>query len=348
MKKFIVFFICLINISPGYTQVKPCKKNKEYISVTQLPSDDEEKPYQKKTYQLLEVPIPNEEVNIVTIVDIGTSANAFTYWKKLSALWVDPELNTVVNIHLMGGDLDPDGGSGDLGYDISKDGGTTWMNMIEVFKGYSIDSSQVSVRYPQAGIYNPEGNTNTDEAFVTYFAPATDTLNQLWSYAHGIGNLGDTSIHTQNLLLSDDNFYQNIPLGFDITSNGQVFIVDRNWDEVFRDSLIISRGTWDDDLMDFVFERENLEAVFSEDFDFPFDCKIAFGPDGQTGYIAVLGNNGEAWSVPGQPNIYPIFWKTVDGGESWDGPQIIQIDGPEGIDGIVNHLLTDEQIEQIY
>jgi len=67
-----------------------------------------------------------------------------------------------------------------------------------------------------------------------------------------------------------------------------------------------------------------------------------------TGYLAILGNDGETWSVEGMPSIYPIFWKTTDGGETWSDPTAIQIDGPDGIGGIVNHLLTDAQIEQIY
>ena len=33
----------------------------------------------------------------------------------------------------MGGSLDPGGYSGDLGYDISTDGGMTWTNMVECY-----------------------------------------------------------------------------------------------------------------------------------------------------------------------------------------------------------------------
>ena len=80
----------------------------------------------------------------------------------------------------------------------------------------------------------------------------------------------------------------------------------------------------------------------------PWFIQVAFAPDGMTGYIATLGNDGTMWTVDGNPNIYPIIFKTTDGGLTWGEPFAVQIDGPNGIGGIVNHLVTDEDLALLY
>ncbi|MEE4258685.1 MAG: hypothetical protein V2I62_02925, partial [Bacteroidales bacterium] len=78
----------------------------------------------------------DRDTDIVTIISIGTSANAYSYGygggqKQIVAY--HPDLNVLTNFHRMGGALDATGYSGDLGYDISFDGGITWENMIECY-----------------------------------------------------------------------------------------------------------------------------------------------------------------------------------------------------------------------
>ncbi len=58
----------------------------------------------------------------------------------------------------------------------------------------------------------------------------------------------------------------------------------------------------------------------------------------------MLADNGEAEQVEGFKNIYPIYWKTTDAGQTWVGPEVVQLDGPNGVAGIVNDHLTDQQI----
>ncbi|MBU2651982.1 MAG: T9SS type A sorting domain-containing protein, partial [Bacteroidetes bacterium] len=75
------------------------------------------------------------------------------------------------------------------------------------------------------------------------------------------------------------------------------------------------------------------------------NVKVAFAPDGTTGYLGVLSNNGENDVAEG--SYYPLLFKTTDGGENWDGPYNVQLGGPDGISCILNYL-TDEFLEYIY
>lgn len=306
------------------------------------------------------LPSTDRDVNFVTIIDIGTCANPYSYGYnggQKSTLWADPDLNMVTNFHRMGGALDPGGYSGDLGYDISRDGGLTWENQIECYIAtenaggtYYTDAA----RYPNHGVYAP--TDNIDDAYVAYFAPNLDQSNapDSWGgYSYGVANIGDTSVRTKHLQSTHDEFYQYIPEGYALTSQGTVFVTDvnenRQVDPVeYEGGLILNKGTWDEGLNDYVYDQEILDLDVWDYFILPWFTQVAFAPDGMTGYVAALNNNGETWRVEGMPSIYPMFWKTTDGGETWDGPYAIQIDGPDGIGGIVYGLLTDEQIAMIY
>ncbi|MDD3131582.1 MAG: hypothetical protein PHN94_07160, partial [Bacteroidales bacterium] len=79
-------------------------------------------------------PAVYKSTDAVSIINIGTSANAYSYGYgggQKSILSANNDINTITHFHRMGGELDPGGYSGDLGYDISTDGGMTWTNMVE-------------------------------------------------------------------------------------------------------------------------------------------------------------------------------------------------------------------------
>jgi hypothetical protein len=302
-----------------------------------------------------------KSTNIVSIINIGTSANAYSYGYsggQKSILWAVPELNMVTNFHRMGGGLDPGGYSGDLGYDVSFDGGLSWENMIEIYIAENNAGSYYTdaARYPQHGVWNPVDNTDPDNAWLSYFAPNLDGSNSSdsWGgYSYGTVNMGDPSIKTKNLQPSADPFYQYIPDGFDITKDGRVFVLDvnQNWSNGSADyqgSLILNKGVWNETEGEFIFEQELLDAPITEALTRPSNAQIAFAEDGQTGYISFLGDNGTTNVINAQPGYYPIIMKTTDGGNTWSEPQGIQLGGPNGLAGIVNDLLTDAQIAGLY
>ncbi|MCK9292360.1 MAG: T9SS type A sorting domain-containing protein [Bacteroidales bacterium] len=304
-----------------------------------------------------------KNTNAVTIIDIGTSANAYSYsyaggQKEIVA--AAPEVNVVTNFHRMGGALDPAGYSGDLGYDISFDGGLTWTNMIEIYTATNNAGGEYYTdagRYPSHGLYNPVGNTDIENVWLQFHAPNLDGSNspESWGgYSYGVANITDPeNTNTKNLQSSVPPFYQYIVDAYDITRTGKVFAVDVNQDwgsgsVVYKGSLIVNEGTWDEDEFDFVFTRELLDAPVAAATTRPAHVKVAFSEDGNTGYISMIGDNESATVISGSPGYYPIIFKTTDGGESWSDPVGIQLAGPNGLPGIIEDLLTDDQIAQLY
>jgi hypothetical protein len=299
------------------------------------------------------------DVNYVTIIDIGTSANAYGYGYgggQKALVWVNNDLNVVTNFHRMGGDLDPGGYSGDLGYDISFDGGMTWTNMVEVYISnisggtYNIDAA----RYPNHGVYNPMGNTDPDEAYITWFAPTLDASNgDSWGgNTWGRAKIGDIEDTTKHLASTDPPFFLYIPDAFDISQElGVVIAVDVNQDwssgtVEYQGNLIVNRGEWNDGIMDFEYTKELLDCP-TLDNQRPTHAKFAFGPDGETGWICVISNSGEITPISGLNYYYPILFQTTDGGETWSDPISVQLDGPDGIPEVLEYL-TDDQIAALF
>lgn len=303
------------------------------------------------------IPTADRDVNIVTVVPLGTVANAYGWGYaggQESLIPVNQDLNTIAVIHRMGGDDDPGGYSGDLGYDVSFDGGMTWTTMVEFYIATDNEGGTYfkdAARYPNAGIYDPTGNyTDPADAYLTYFVPILWGSNDIWGgYGTGVASFGDTSVHTK-VLHTELDYAVGVPSGYFLTSQGLSISVDSDYDLVgsaYNDALVVSKGYWDDGVQDFVYTFGDLDASMDVS-GYPFDEKVAFSPDGMTGYISVLGNDGNAEQVGGLSNGYPIYWKTTDGGESWEGPNFIQLDGPDGIGGIVYHHLTDQLIEELF
>lgn len=294
-------------------------------------------PKQVKTLKQ-KMPLPDRDVDIVNIIDIGTSTNAYQLYVKRSTLWVNTDLNTVSFYHsLMPGYFN-------FGYDISTDGGSNWDLDIGNFA-----SDEIGARFPNHGIYNPTGNTNPDNAFIVFNAKGFNTENN--GIITGLSSIGDTSNYSFEFDTADQLDY-NLS-GFDITSNGEVFSVSpmRSTEgdlNEYLDSLVIIKGVWNETAQNFDYTSTKIEALIEEDFGAPVDVKIAFAPNGETGYITMLGNNGMADQIEYFTNIYPIYWKTTNGGETWEGPEFIQLDGSTGLEAIVNHHLSDEKIAELF
>jgi len=366
MKNALLILLALVISTGIYAQQKPVFKGdvKSHSAIKTDRIGIEPVKTKPVTTSTVNVPAPlknGKDVNFVTVVSVGTASNAYSYGYaggQKSMLYSNNDINTITHIHRMGGTLDPGGYSGDLGVDISTDGGMTWTNMNEVYTStisggtYNTDAA----RYPNHGIWNPEGNTDPDNAYVTFFAPTIDGSNGADSWGgHAIGRarIGAlTTDTTKNLTHSTPPFYQYIPDAYDVSKDGIIIAVDANQDwttgtVAYQGSLIVYRGEWDEGIGDFVFERSLVDFPTNAENDRPVHVKFAFGPDGQTGWIGIVTDNASVTPLYDLRYYYPVFIKTTDGGLTWEDPISVQLDGPDGLTGVLNYL-TDQQIADLY
>lgn len=285
----------------------------------------------------------------VNPIAIGQAGNAFGFaFMRTTYLWVDNNINSVAFMHRM--DANP--GTGYLAYDISKNGGLDWTNNVQTYN--PTNPGGFNARYPQGAIYNPAGNTDPDNAYFHYFAPTLDGSNSsgtlTWGgYAYGVKNLGQGSTPTQHDRPSSGNFYQFLPSGFTITQTGDAWMVDTdelgNGDQTYTytGSLIVGHGIWNPDLPDYeyTFEQWPLEIIADGGIN---DVKIAFAPDGLTGYICVMTELPDPLPYS---SYHPVLIKTSDGGETWEDPFEVQLGGEDGLPA-VQQFIADSMLVWYY
>jgi len=293
-------------------------------------------------------PVQGRDVKFVNPVPLGQSGNAIGFaFMRTTYLWAENNTKAVSFVHRM---TSPPG-SGYLAYDISKDGGMTWENNVQAYNPTLPEG--FDARYPQGALYNPVGNTDPDNAYFHYFAPTLDNSNPgggvNWGgYCYGVKQLADGATPTQNNKPSDPPFYQYLPSAFTVTQTGEAWMVDQNnmgsgSEFLYQGSLIVGHGIWDVDLSDFVYSFDLLPLTINS-ADGINDIKIAFAPDGMTGYICVMTNLPE--TLP-YTSYHPVLFKTTDGGNSWSDPIEVQLGGADGL-APIQEFISDEILIQFF
>ncbi len=286
---------------------------------------------------------PPAMINAANVIPIGLGPNAFgTGFGARTNVWADKNLNAIVFVHrgalTSGGGQDPN--SGFLRYDVSKDGGLTWASdegaLYSPVADPGNNTSAAVARYPQGAILNSTGNTVADNAYVTYFAPSRDNSNpdaantgDWGGIVYGVQKLsGVPALPTQTQLSSDavetgKKYY--LPDGFIVTQQNKAITLDLardgSNDSEYMDSLIIMNGVWNAGLGDIEYTEKHIlaKSELHADGSHMFAASnIAFSPDGQKGYIAIIGKNKYDVGLP-DSSYNPIIYKTTDGGASWVG-----------------------------
>ena len=279
----------------------------------------------------------------ISVINIGTSANAYgLYNGGRSALWADPNINSVAFLHRMS--IPP--GSGFIGHDYSTDGGNTWTNNIQLFEP---PASTAGARYPQGVIVNPVGNTNPSNTHLVTVSALLDGSNAGPGSWGGLGatiSKLDGSAVAQQEWPTVGAFRNNVPDAMTVNPvTGDIFVVDNSMiaglGDQYVDTLVITRGVVTGDEIEWF--QSLLYAPVNAYGTSLADIKVAFAPDGMTGYISTLSDNGEEDFATASA-YYPILYKTTDGGLTWDEDAIVvALAGPDGLSAIVYHMLDDAQ-----
>jgi len=290
--------------------------------------------------------------NIVTVLNLGTSANVLGYYVgSRTMVWADDDLNAIINFHRAGPGTTYQI-SGYLAMDLGVNMGATqadWTNQIIVANallpvspsGYAYDAN----RYPNAGIYNPAGNTTLANAYCAFIAPnfCNLVLGGFGGYSYGSANLVNFADTNKTLRWWDGNPPTYIPSAFTVSTTGIAHAIDGGYDivnSVYIDSLVYGRGIWNATTTDFDYTFKAVAMPCRDSYG-TADEEIAASPDGNTIWMCALTNY--AGGTPGvapliDSTFYPLLRRSVDGGQTWEDPIPVYLDGPNGIAGIKNHF----------
>lgn len=245
---------------------------------------------------------------------LGNSSNAFTILRpQQNQVIANSDLNTIVFIHRV--DTSVTAQNGRLQYDISTDGGDTWTNNI----GNLNDTYTRRGRYPNVSLYNPSGNTNPTQSYLVWAAPTLSTAAVGWD-----GHVNGTSPLTLSNPNSTENYQffntnTGIPGGLCQGAAGVYWLTEAaltQGDTLASDTINVYKGVWNGGTQNVDWSKVAAKYInFSTSFDGVRHFtgpNVAFSPDGQTGYIGLLGDIGAADSIY---NI--IYCKSTDGGNTW-------------------------------
>jgi hypothetical protein len=349
MKKMLLIATAVCISAGLFAQKSPAKVKSDYPAASQKLYNVDEASIVNTPSIVNALPRPSTKgTSDVTIINLGTSGNAYgLYNGGRTAIWADPNINSVAFFHRMA--IPP--GSGFVAHDLSLDGGNTF-TVNNQFYDPTI-APGANARYPQGVLVNPVGNTDPNNAFAVSVSPILDGSNGTAGSWGGLGTaftqLNGTG-YAQQSWPTVAPYRNNVPDAMTVNPvTDEVFVVEPSLigglGNQYIDTLVITKGVIADGAI--TYEQSLLYAPVVSYGTSVADCRIAFAPDGMTGYIMTLSDNGLDAFATGLA-FYPILYKTMDGGLTWDDAITVPLGGPDGIPGIVNDLLTDDQIAELF
>ncbi len=269
-----------------------------------------------------------EITNTVVCKEMGSSQNLYTIIRESpQQVMYNADINTLVFVHralnLGGGD------SGELAYDISTDGGNTWIT--ENWISPTAETSLAECRYPSATIYNPNGNTNVDNAFIVSSGPSLIGYGAAagWGYTfQNSAQLNGTNNNDSYGSINGDNTDGYNLHGLTTTPNGTAWSMSSNYNETETGDYTrfnINKGVFNSGTNKFDWSINKAitpDLFYDAGNKIATDYDIAFSPDGSVGYAVInCLENGESLQVP-----TPHVWKTTDNGATWTELPIINYD----------------------
>lgn len=250
---------------------------------------------------------------------IGSAGNAYgTYFSGGHALSylssTGSNGGSLCFVHRENPAIHTGGSTGNIRFSVSKDGGQTW----RIEQGPATAAATRLSRYPQSLLFNPDSaNTDTNNVRMLVVNP---TLN-----ATGAGFDGHVHILVDSVLTPDHDVVQEDYLYQAAQANPSPRLPKSLVERIPNEFWYITDGTnaRTPTLYKGVFNPVTGRTVWQTPttVTIPYrtgalqaqSVHIAFSPDGQTGYIGMIGD------LTGGPDMTynPILIKSTDGGQTW-------------------------------
>lgn len=260
-------------------------------------------------------------------IQLGSSSNIETITQtSQNQVYVDNQTNTVVFIHRQ--DVTLWGGSdGQFRYDISTDNGNTFN--IDIGDLQPTNSKQG--RHPQITVYNPNQSSNPLNTQFVFWGATLDPAFNFNGHVAGIGDVVTSGqpTNTENYLFN--NQPTHITGGLCQGQPGEFWLIEADYDDIdFSGFITWTKGTYNMNTEDIDWEipeavNPGHDNAASPDILLP---NIAFSPDGSVGWMAFGGD------ITGSTDgVYsPIFYRSLNGGDSWVGPFFLNFNNVTWID----------------
>lgn len=240
--------------------------------------------------------------------------------------------------------------SGNVITATSNDGGSTWEETWLMQTDYAC-------RYPSGVIYNPDGNTNPNEAYIIAVGPISNSGWHENFFASSQIN-GDNMVHEIIPVDPDWNGGLTVRNGLQVCSDGIAHIIETRYQmDASNYSTELSIAAWNGEFNGSSFDWNVVEI--------PVDLAIrtgganpgttknlssygnAWSNDGSIGYTWMIGVDAD---LDGDVGYSPIVFQSVNQGEDWEQIEIDLSDNEvmseylwatDGFEGPVWPLVTE-------
>jgi hypothetical protein len=219
----------------------------------------------------------------------------------------------------------------------------TWDSMI-IYQ----DSIIRHARYPGGTIFNPTGNTNIANALMVGTGPVIDNNIDNWGGAFYSSRQPTGNYHTVSSTLNDSSFCRTGHAPFGNMTMGNFFggpntDMQQVGNTIFVGGTLLSDTTYAP--IDYLPNKGALigkaaysggNLTWSADSIMPNFyvgtlgyvnrdiTRMAFSPDGQTGYIVFIGRLATSYgNTSADSSLTPIVYKSTNGGATWSGTSIL-------------------------
>lgn len=278
-------------------------------------------------------------------IPLGSSYNIYSVVSEgPNALNYIPEINTMAFCHRQNNGAD--GGSGIISFDVSTDNGATWDSSNKPLSPALMADDGTIIngnRYPNGSVYNPPGNTDPDNAYFVGTGAALWTdpefdLNN-WGLEFVVSSKldGVTDVDEQYYSIADSNAY--LPMGMVPHPDGSQWYANlrREQNATFQlfNPVLATKLTFNETSKSFDRTVTELALNYETGLDsFAVNPRIAFSPDGVTGYAVISGIDGDDTEI--YPSVKPIVWKSTDSGDTWTKETRIKY---QDLDSLISYTL---------